>query len=85
MSDPREALAESIRRGLLDASVIGDPDQIEEYVDSVMAELLTCEDGRVGWLLLGDLEHVYRVEHSRMTDATPAHHSVWAVQTANDQ
>jgi len=85
MADAREEMRDAIRRGLRDASAIGDPDQIEDYVDSVMAQLMETRRDELGWLVLGNLEHVYRVEQASMTDATWADYSRWAVRTRHDQ
>lgn len=84
MSDAREELRDAIRRGLRMVDCMSDPDLREEYVDSVMLELMGTERDQIGWFILGDLEHVYRVEAAKMTDANPVDHSYWAVRTRND-
>jgi len=84
MSDAREEMRDAIRRGLRDADVMGDPDQVEYLVDGVMALLMETRDSHDGWFILGTLGHVYSVQACRMTNALDVDHSLWNIQTRND-
>lgn len=85
MADAREELRDAIRRGLRMVNSLGDPDLREDQVDSVMLELMGTERDQVGWFILGGLEHVYRVEDAKMTDATATDYSRWDVRTRHDR
>lgn len=86
MSDAREEMRDAVRRGLRSADAIGDPDQIEDYVDGVMEALVETEvTGQVGWFIVNGLGHVYAVERCQMTDASHADYSRWDVRTREDK
>lgn len=82
--DAREDLWEAISTGIRRAGVIPDPEYRIDCADEIMRALMETARDEIGWFILGDLGHVYRVEHSRMIDAEPLNHSVWEVQTRND-
>ena len=51
--DARQKLIEAVYQALDNARCSGDPDQLEQYAQDVVAALLSREEGRMGWLMIG--------------------------------
>lgn len=65
MSNAKQDLTALVRRGLVGADAIGDPDQLDYYAESVV-EALTANEVTDGWLITG--KRILKVEETSLTD-----------------
>lgn len=53
-----ERLIAEVRQALVEEDAIGDPDDLDRLAAGVVYRLLSVDDDRVGWLLMGASERV---------------------------
>jgi len=56
-----ERLIAEVRQALVEEYAIGDPDDLDRLAAGVVYRLLSVDDDRVGWVLLGETEDVRQV------------------------